>query len=399
MIHSFSCKNFYSFGDETKIKFTVNKQAPNDFGYFEAPSGTRLSKVEAVVGPNASGKTNLLKVLPFLKWFINGSINLKPTDSIPVQQFMFGENKKTISLSVEFEIKKNVYIYSFLLDTNKVLEEELRIKNKSKTKVTSKNIFLRNWNPKKEQYSFSDKSLGLPKGSASSLRKNASVIGIGLLLNNKISQEIVNFWDSVETNVDEAGWIEGIGGDKLRESLIFFSDNDLLKKKAEEIMCRFDIGLDEIEIKTQKKGGDVFLSEVRAAHLFDGERQYLDFIYESSGTKRLLILLQSMLQTLSRGGIVILDEFEANLHPEIVSALIDLFIQPETNPKNAQILFSTHSHLLLSRLDKYQIVLVEKSEKGGSEAWRLDEMTGIRPDDNYYSKYIAGAYGAIPNFK
>jgi hypothetical protein len=52
--------------------------------------------------------------------------------------------------------------------------------------------------------------------------------------------------------------------------------------------------------------------------------------------------------------------------------------------------------MLLNKLDKYQIVLVEKNENGISEAWRLDEVSDVRPDENYYSKYIAGAYGAVP---
>jgi len=404
MIHSFSCKNFYSFGDEAKVDFIVNEKAPNDYGYFKSASGARLSKIEAVIGSNASGKTNLLKVLPFLKWLIGGSVNLKPTDPIPLQPFMFnGKNEKRTKLSVEFEVDGDIYTYEVSLNSKKIFSEELKVKNKTKEKVTSKRIFYREWDEVTKQYSFDDKSFGLPKGFESSLRTNASVMGTAFLLNNKISQKVMKFWDNVETNVDEAGWI----GDRLFsdiyqqlfETLIFFSDNDLLKKEAEKILCRFDIGLDELEIKTQKKENDVTLRDVRAAHLFDGEKQYLDFRYESSGTKQLLTLLHAMLQALSKGGTVVLDELDVNLHPEMVLALIDLFIQPETNPKNAQILFSTHSHLLLSKLDKYQIVLVEKNEKGSSESWRLDEVSGIRADENYYSKYLAGAYGAVPKIK
>jgi len=60
------------------------------------------------------------------------------------------------------------------------------------------------------------------------------------------------------------------------------------------------------------------------------------------------------------------------------------------------LLFSSHSHLILSKLDKYQIILTEKNKKGESEAWRLDEVAGVRADDNYYAKYMAGAYGAFP---
>jgi predicted ATPase len=57
------------------------------------------------------------------------------------------------------------------------------------------------------------------------------------------------------------------------------------------------------------------------------------------------------------------DEFDTNLHPEMVMALFDLFIQPETNPKNAQLILSTHSHLLLSKLDKYQLFQLKRIKK------------------------------------
>jgi hypothetical protein len=50
----------------------------------------------------------------------------------------------------------------------------------------------------------------------------------------------------------------------------------------------------------------------------------------------------------------------------------------------------------LSKLDKYQIVLVEKDENGMSDTWRLDDVAGSRLDENYYAKYMAGAYGAVP---
>ena len=80
----------------------------------------------------------------------------------------------------------------------------------------------------------------------------------------------------------------------------------------------------------------------------------------------------------------------------MIFSFFELFIHPETNPKKAQMIFSTHSHRILSRLDKCQIVLTEKNNNGESISWRLDEMSGVRSDDNYYLKYITGAYGAVP---
>ncbi|OGG13946.1 hypothetical protein A3D77_03520 [Candidatus Gottesmanbacteria bacterium RIFCSPHIGHO2_02_FULL_39_11] len=403
MIHSFFCKNFYSFRDGVQLSFVVNEKAPNDYGYFKTPSGSRLSKVEAVIGPNASGKTNLLKVLPFLKWLIIDSFNINPSASLPVQPFMFyGSAEKPVELSVEFELNSVIYSYEFNLVSTRILSEDLKIRSKTKEKITTKKIFSRNWIAKNNQYSFEGKNFDLPKGFENLLRSNASVISVLMRLNHKKSQEIARYWQNVETNVIEAGWI----GDQLMpnasahliETFSFFSENETLKKEAEKLLTRFDLGLEAFDIKKEKKDNG-FLMNVRALHVGSGEKQYLPIQYESSGTKQLFVLLKTILQVLSRGGVAILDEFDVNLHPDMILFLFELFIQPETNPHSAQILFSTHNHLVLSKLDKYQIILTEKNEKGVSESWRLDEMIGVRADDNYYSKYIAGAYGAVPKFK
>lgn len=403
MIHSFSCKNFYSFGDLTIIDFSVNDKAPFNKGYFTAPSGNRLSKIEMVVGPNASGKTNLLKILPFLKWLISDSFITNPSSPLPVKPFLFGELKdKPTELSVDFEIDSNIYSYSFVLNESKILEEELRVRNKTKQKITSKKVFSRKWDEKTEKYILDDKNFSLPKNFDNLLRANASVVSVAVRLNHKSSQDILNFWKKVETNVVEAGWVGDHllpnSGQQLIETLDFYSDgkNELLKKEAEKLLSRFDLGLGSFDIKKEKKENSLSLN-VRVSHSFNGRIEYLPMQYESSGTKQLFVLLKTMLLVLNNGGVAVLDEFDVNLHPEMVMSLFELFIQPETNPNNAQILFSTHSHRVLSRLDKYQIVFVEKNNKGVSESWRLDEMgSSVRADDNYYTKYIAGAYGAIP---
>ena len=400
MIHSFSCKNFYSFGEETAINFEVNGNAPENNGYFVPKSEIRLSKIETVIGPNASGKTNLLKVLPFLKWLIIDSFNMKPEDPIVVQSFAFGDAKnEPTELSVSFEIERKIYSYTFLITKQKILKEELAVTAFVKEKKATKKIFSRNWNEKNNLYDFDGDDFELPKGFKNLLRFNASVIGTAARLNHNESQIIAKYWQQIETNVVEAGWV----GDhllpnsiaQLGEAFDFFSDNSVLKIEAEKLLSRFDLGLSGFEIKKSKKENS-FSFNVRAIHLFNGQKQYLPVQYESSGTKQLFVLLKSILLALENGSIAIIDEFDVNLHPEMVIALFDLFIQPETNPKNAQLLLSTHSHMLLSKLDKYQIVLVEKNENGISEAWRLDEVSDVRSDENYYSKYIAGAYGAVP---
>ena len=81
----------------------------------------------------------------------------------------------------------------------------------------------------------------------------------------------------------------------------------------------------------------------------------------------------------------------------MIPPILQLFFDPVTNPKNAQLLFSCHSVDVLNSLDKTQVVLVEKDSECRSSAWRLDEMKGVRRDENLFAKYNAGAYGAVPN--
>ncbi len=402
MIYSFSCKNFYSFSDLATVSFAVNDKAPANNGYFSAISGNRLSKVETVIGPNASGKTNLMKVLPFLKWLITDSFNINPTTILPVKPFMFGEQKnRPTELSVDFEIKGDIYTYTFVLDERKIISEELKVKNKTNQKETSKKVFSRRWNDKNGKYELDDKRFNLPKEFGSSVRPNASIVSVAVRFNHKESQEIFDYWQKIETNVVEAGWVGDHllpnSAEQLLDALDFYSEsgNEIIKQEAEQLLSRFDLGLDSFKIDKKKKEHG-FSMDVKVLHSFGSQKQYLPMQYESSGTKQLFVLLKTVLSVLAKGGVAILDELDVNLHPEMVLSLLEMFIQPETNPNNAQILFSAHSHRVLSKLDKYQIVFTEKNERGESESWRLDNVSGVRPDDNYYAKYIAGAYGAIP---
>jgi uncharacterized protein len=401
MLYSITFKNFYSFGEETTLNFVVNEKAPDNHGYFKTPLGTRLSKVETVIGPNASGKTNLLKTLPFLKWIIVDSFNLKPDSPLVIQPFAFGDTlSQPSSMSVVFELNGKIYNYSLELNKTRIINEKLERTSFVKEKKGTQKVFSRDWNEQDQKYNFEGENFELPKGFENSLRSNASVIGTAARLNHPESVELLQYWQKIQTNVAEMGWT----GDHLVpsrvpqwvEALMFYSENENLKIEAEKLLSRFDLGLNGIVFEKEQKADGLTIKDIKAKHSFQDKEYELPIIYESSGTKQLFVLLKSILSALVNGGAVIIDEFDVNLHPEIVLSLFNLFIDPEINSNNAQLLFSTHSHFVLSRLDKYQIVLVEKNENGMSESWRLDEVTGVRADDNYYSKYIAGAYGAVP---
>lgn len=80
----------------------------------------------------------------------------------------------------------------------------------------------------------------------------------------------------------------------------------------------------------------------------------------------------------------------------MLEPILDLFANPATNPRSGQLLFTCHAMEVLNIVHKSQVMLVEKDANNESNAWRRDSVEGIRSDDNLYAKYMAGAYGAVP---
>jgi AAA15 family ATPase/GTPase len=122
----------------------------------------------------------------------------------------------------------------------------------------------------------------------------------------------------------------------------------------------------------------------------------LPFFDESSGTKSAFMMLRNILPDLKYRGVAIIDEIDNDLHPHMLSAIIELFKSKHSNPKDAQLIFSCHTTEILNQLKKHQLYLVEKQDSF-SEAWRLDEIVRLRADDNIYAKYQSGLLGAVPN--
>jgi hypothetical protein len=119
--------------------------------------------------------------------------------------------------------------------------------------------------------------------------------------------------------------------------------------------------------------------------------------HESDGTKKILALSAPILDTLQRGKVLVIDELDARLHPLMTRSIIELFNSQKTNPKNAQLIFTTHDINLLSHkfLRRDQIWFTEKNHQGATDLYSLVEFADI--NNNTFDKdYIQGRYGAIP---
>ena len=397
MLNKYRFKNFFSFAGETEVSFLLNRQAPVTDLVFESPGGARLSKVIAAIGPNASGKTNVLKPLAFLSWFVAHSFtSSKPEDEIPIQGHFFSDEADS-EFEIEFERQGQYYRYSLVINSERVVHESLHLK----TSKFFSFIFRRDWSESNSAYEIKQQKFGFAAKEAEKVRPNASLIATAAQYNVPCARELVSYFARFYTNVNYSGRDHFKTSDVF-EATEFFHGRPALRAQMSELLSQLDLGLSEVIIESRKfveKESDK--SEEAnipfGVHRMGDQEQKLPFWYESSGTQAAFVLLEKILPALEHGGIVIIDEMEADLHPEMITAMLDLFIDRERNPHNAQIIFTCHAHEVLNDLQKDQVLLIEKDSDGFSEAWRLGDMKGIRRDDNLYAKYRAGAYGAVPN--
>ncbi|MYE38472.1 MAG: ATP-binding protein [Candidatus Spechtbacteria bacterium SB0662_bin_43] len=404
MLHSFSCENFYSIKDRQEVSFVVNRNAPDTDTYFTTPSGARLSKLNIVVGANASGKTNILKVLPFMQWFLLSDPPLhKARKQLPVKPFQFCEQvKKESTTSVTFEINEKIYTYSITLTEDHVTEETLKVKTLVAKRHSTKILFTRKWDAKSEQYNLHDYAFNLPKPIKKLSLPTSSLLGASARYEHPESVSIISYWENIHSNIVESGWDEDLfihstrNHKKFLRALTIYAENPDIKKEAEQFLGDIDTGLSQIKIDDSEKS-----LNVEGVHMVQDKDYPLPLLYESSGTKQVMATLAHILYALKKAKgqdtiINILDEIDTNLHPDITEKLSEFFLYPNSETKQMQTIFSTHNHRLLDEVDKYQVIFVQRENDGSSKVYRLDEIEGVRSDENYYEKYIAGRYGATP---
>jgi hypothetical protein len=140
---------------------------------------------------------------------------------------------------------------------------------------------------------------------------------------------------------------------------------------------------------------------VLVRHQHSGSEAWLPLEQESQGTRTLFELAPPLIRALRRGSVLAIDELEASLHPLLAAHVVRQFHDPETNPRNAQIIFTTHDTNLLGTtlgdplLRRDQIWLTEKDREGATSLYPLSDYKP-RKAENIERGYLQGRYGAIP---
>ena len=128
----------------------------------------------------------------------------------------------------------------------------------------------------------------------------------------------------------------------------------------------------------------------------DGETWACPSELESDGTRKLLTLLDTLLSVLDEGGLWVVDELDRSLHPDLCQEIIELFTDPDTNPRGAQLLFATHSRDLLDSLRTDEVLLVDRDAAGASYITPASDYKELRTRDSLQRAHRQGRIGGVP---
>lgn len=382
MLLGYGAKNCWCFKDWLDINLRLNGYVPNTIS-----QDRDYSLILGFEGANASGKTSALKVFAFIADFIKNSFLYPPEQEIYYDSFF--NNNAPAEFYVEFRDAEFVeYRYEAILQKNYVKRETLFLVKDTDEKI----IFERNENEItiNELYNNEIKLV---------LRKNASFISTLHQYEIKEIESIFDIFSKHTINVTYSGLRYEIEKDIPTVSEIYFHNKDALAF-ATKLIKKFDTGVTDIEISFRENDKNKKVYFPIFTHETEESKYVLGIDSESTGTRALFINLLFYYTNLKSGGVLILDEFDINLHPDILPHLIELFTNSTNNPNNAQMIFTSLNPDILDILGKYRSYLFEK-EKGESFAYRLDEPDTniLRNDRSVSAPYRRHLLGGVPKIE
>lgn len=392
MIIQFTVENFLSFKEAATLSLVASslkeKQTQADDIVF-ALEGANLSLLKSAVvyGANASGKSNLIKALDFFKWFvINSSKGTQSGERIQVESFWLNDEteKEPSYFEAVFADKEMQFRYGFEMDDKRVYREWLYQKG-NKRKAKEVELFYR----ESDKYDIHPKfTVGKEVVAKKMVRDNALLLSVAAQFNEMTSVQIMKWLADTTTvtgNCDERIWEQASGQ----------IDNPKIKQRIVEFARFADFGIDDIH-----KVDNTVVSSHRQYNDKGKETKTVTFPFrknESDGTIKYFSLAYPIIDALDHGKRLIIDEFDSKMHPLLTCRIIALFNSAETNPKNAQLICTTHDTNLLNAnlFRRDQVWFTQKDAYGASRLYSLAEYK-VRNSAPFEKDYLMGKYGGVP---
>ena len=423
MLIDFTIKNYTSFKDEKTFSFLCSSTKVQDNIALNPIESDRykLYPFSVLLGPNASGKTNLMKALNDFQDFVVNSYNAPKDDRIPAYK-PFKLNPKTkvapTTFDIEFIYNNNHYSYKIVFEEKKIISEILYIFNNG-VKLTKSLLF----NREKETITYGIKVKGEKAVFSTLLVPNRLLLSImGQNSDNEIIQDAYYYFrDGLSilfpnnNEYSKYGTEELLKKDKKLKNLTIamlkaadFQISDIKtvhdKKMEEEI--KKTLGFENEDAK--KFYIDTFSDDTFFGHpAFNDDKKSVEDEYlsyqnsESSGTHKLFELAGNVLSSLINGSVLMIDELSSCLHPNIELFIVTLFLSKEINVNGSQLLINTHNVSLIDsgELSREQIWFTDKNNFGECDLFCLNEFdkNKIRDYAKYGKTYLENRVGGLPN--
>ncbi len=422
MIIKFSVKNFGPIKDKQTLSFEADKSIHLEDAYVIKAGKRRLLKLALIYGANASGKTTLLKALDFLRDLVLYPED-KKTNVFDFDPFLFDTKtpEESSLISIEFIQNEIKYFYEVEFMKKAIVKEELTFWNPVKA-----NLYKRTTNLSTQ---FTEITFGSTVKIDKTFKKtleantlwNNTVLG-GYLKTNIDFQELKGVISWFQETLTPIVWTRTDLEDFVSEQI---NKNKIVKSDVIEILRKADFYISDIQIKEEEKDMPDFLYEfllkrleeenrkVKASdvkkriatlnlelvHTINGKDYPLPFDNESSGTRRYYGLAGLLAMSLKERMILLVDELEASLHPDLYQHFLLSFLM---NSKQSQIIATTHNREILNNREIFRndaIWFTDKNNDCATELYSLADFDSsvVRGSTNVLNAYKSGKLGATPN--
>ena len=403
MLCQFQFKNFSSYRDET----VFDMQATDIEEFRDSlipPPGDNFSSllpVSVVFGPNSGGKSNAINALACLISRIIIPIMTSIDYHNPFgmylkkyEPFLLDEVSKNTPTEFEvfFRTVNGQYQYQLSLLEDTIITESLSYV-KTPCKRRRATLLFDRENGKIE--------LGTALKRANTQNISPTIPYISFLSINYAFPEIQDV-------IDWFGRCCIINyGISDRDHRFYTILNDPeIKPMLLGILSDLDIPISDYDILEEADGGNEKKLKFTTTHIVHERPYLLDINNESEGTAKLLSILPGVITSLASGGLLLVDELDAKLHPHLLRYLIQLYTNSAINTHHAQLIFTCHDISIMKNdlLRRDEIWFAAQNDEGASELWSLydiQDINGNRIKNTaaYDRQYLAGRYGADPYLK
>lgn len=410
MLLEFRVRNYRSLRDEQALTLVASGDKELAATHL-APTGLKAAphalRSVVVYGPNASGKSSLLRALDYMRAVVAESATIiQPGQTYNVQPFRLdaASSQQPTEFEITFLLSGIRHQYAFSMTPQRIISESLLVYRSSKpTQLFSR----QHVEGDGYDYEFSTYLTGPRKLWQESTRPNALFLSMAAQLNSEQLSPVFN-WIVRNITFLPAGAIV------LPDSTTALLATEQGRASICEFLSAADISIADVQAVPRKGMHAQWVMGASGLQASQEEREFMMPVFEhstpkgsakfelhdeSEGTQRLYGLIAPVLDCLRDGHVLVVDELDSSLHTLLVRRLITMFQTPELNPNGAQLIFSTHDTSLLDHT-LFRRDQIWFTEKDADQATCLYPLTDFSPrkQEAWERGYLAGRYGAVPFF-